>query len=254
MTQMASAIRGDEKASIAFSDLRDMLRTVTRTTLQTLVLINSCESGSFFPKAFGEKPAEMFYEGHWGIVSSRESELSFAYPLADRKPAGSSFFEAFQEAIVEGKADRVSPEGTKDGYITYFDLVAYMKERVGRLHEGKVTPKMGDLPPGSWDGAFVFATKQDATVVQGQRAAQASKSFGARPFPGQVEHLIVKQAFQGEQILGDDGWMSERSLVNRVVTRGKSLVADCPGSPHCDWLHVYPQSRQKFDCRNPARL
>jgi Caspase domain len=173
----------DDKNSISFSSLREWFDSIVQSAHQSLILINSCESGSFFaPARLGrDLPDDVNHPGHWVIAATRDSQSALAGPRADITK-GTLFYEVLYEGIVEKKAARTR----SDKYITYWDLVDYMKTQIALRSDRSMTPTPGGLVRAGWSGAFVFspattcrARKPNECLKTGPRWAK-SASFGGK--------------------------------------------------------------------------
>lgn len=147
----------DRQNSVSLAELKSWLEPAIRDSFQLLILINSCHSGAFFSN-FGAARVEAKKRGSHAITASSGAEKAFSEP---GKP-GSIFFNAFLEAVVDGRAP-----GSGD-VVTVNELYTYIRERVISVHQAQ-NPRMGELKPGE-PGGYFFAIKS-RPMLQSQSSA-----------------------------------------------------------------------------------
>jgi TPR repeat protein len=154
----ASGLR-DPDNRIDLPGLRRMLNPDITAAEKALVLINSCQSGSFFSgKSFGYNPLAPGERGAHAILASRSNQQSFQ--LTQVGP-GSVFFEKVFAGL-SGSAD-TSPA---DGVVTYHELYNYLRSQVGQATQGNQVPVDGDLLPSGSIGEFFFLNRNRQVKLQ----------------------------------------------------------------------------------------
>jgi N-acetyl-anhydromuramyl-L-alanine amidase AmpD len=126
------------------------------------------------------------------------------------------FYDVLYDGIANGQAARINEKGKRDSFVSFFEFASYMRREISERSNHKMFPTPGALPPGGWQGAFVFATTRDATAGDAEVANERWKKLGGRKFDGQVTYVINRTAFIDEEIINGDGWFGKGTLVNRV--------------------------------------
>jgi N-acetyl-anhydromuramyl-L-alanine amidase AmpD len=222
----------DATNSISFEKLRHWLHPLTAIAHQTLVLINACESGSFFAaRVMGVRdastPEDMFYPGHWVLTASRDTQSALGARFGDTTH-GTLFYEVFYDAIARAQAARINNNGEREKFVNFFDFTSYMRSEISRKSGGRMFPTPGALEPGGWAGAFVFTISNTPTIADARTANTQWKVLGARQFRGQITYLLDPVSFNSADIIGDNGWFDQGTLVNRVETSSRRPRTQAP--------------------------
>lgn len=149
----------DPDNRIDLPGLRRMLNPDITAAEKALVLINSCQSGSFFSgKSFGYNPLGPGERGAHAVLASRSNQQSFQLTLVG---PGSVFFEKVFAGL-SGAAD-TSPA---DGVVTYHELYNYLRSQIGQATQGNQVPVDGDLLPNGSVGEFFFLNRKRQVQLQ----------------------------------------------------------------------------------------
>jgi len=163
----------DDYNSVDLAEVRLWLGEILDNAFQSLVLINSCYSGSFFNAPFGKaSEALMSKPGAHAITASGSQESA----MDDKFGNGSIFFDAFLEAVRDGRAKTYSTD-----IITVNELFTYITDRIANAPASQ-TPRSASLRP--WlPGGYFFPLKAPSeftksNMEKAQPPAGPTTSFG----------------------------------------------------------------------------
>ncbi|MEP1779747.1 caspase family protein [Reichenbachiella sp.] len=194
----------DKVNAIDLSILRSMLNQVVPIAMHSLVLVNSCYSGSFLAGQSFDPQSYLNRPGAHAITASSIDEKAFAMPNIG---SGSVFFEFFLNGI-KGDADLFPKEGG-DGIITFGELSDYMKQNIITVTKGKSTPQSGSLKLES-KGSFFFVIDQIEDINDIETLVDWE---GTRIFGGDV---LLDEEFK--ILLGGDGSKKD-SIIHEVTNK-----------------------------------
>lgn len=170
----------DTSNSVPMAVLRTLLLSTTDVATRSLVLINSCYSGSFFArKSYTVTVPDLKARGAHAIVASRSSQKSFQQTEVG---PGSVFFEKVLEGL-GGAADR-SPA---DGVVTYHELDNYLLEQIPRVTGNLQKPMEGDIGRTASEGEFFFLNR----AVQVRNYAAPAWNTRAVAFGSYANDLLL---------------------------------------------------------------
>jgi formylglycine-generating enzyme required for sulfatase activity len=160
----------DKVHAIDLSVVRVFVNNVVKNGHQVLVLLNSCYSGAFLERAFGDKelPLEATEPGAHVITAGEANQLTWAI---DKYGTGSVFYEKLFAGL-NGLAD-----ANRDGVVTFDELTLYLKREVALATSGKQIPKAGDISRDGSNGSFFFLNRKkqvDAKSVPEWKGGAAS--------------------------------------------------------------------------------
>jgi hypothetical protein len=175
----------DRAHSINLANLKVLIDDIGPDAFQVLVLLNSCNSGSFLKRHFGAGHYEPKYSGAYAITGGTTKELTWSYPDVG---SGSVFFEKFFAGL-GGVADTFPNTPTKigDGIITVDELYSYLRQEVQLVTNNAQTPQWGDISANGSSGSFFFLSRQpriDAGLISDWTSSTsqvASTSMGKPP-------------------------------------------------------------------------
>ena len=172
--------------------VKTLVDEVVQAAYHSLVLLNSCHSGAFLLRTFGNDMSALpIHPGAHAITGGGTTEPTWV--STTRPNPGSVFFEKVFSGL-SGEAD-VLPLGG-DGIITAYELAAYVRSEVSRATDQVQNPQLGDISRGGSRGSFFFLSPDRfrEAVVSGRVAEEVTRSFGfvaATETAAEVDEILV---------------------------------------------------------------
>ncbi|CAK8711227.1 hypothetical protein KKHLCK_00220 [Candidatus Electrothrix laxa] len=167
----------DKGHALHINVLKVYIDEVVAAGHQVLVLLNSCHSGTFLKRPYGEVVLLPKYRGAHAITAGGPSELAWHI---DEVGSGSIFYEKLLAGI-SGIADV-----EKDGIVTACELHSYLKREIQMVTDQGQNPQMGDISLHGSLGEFFFLNR-DTSLVQQKRV----KISGGTSMGISVEEVVV---------------------------------------------------------------
>ncbi len=170
----------DKENSINLSVLKLYINDVITSAHHTLVLLNSCYSGSFLKRSFGENILIPKNPGAHAITAGGSAELSWHYPELGK---GSVFFEK-TIAGLEGVADN-----NLNGIITSFELASYLRNEIQSSTDQDQNPHFGDISSNGSSGEFFFFNKN---LLQESKSKEIIDDDKRKSFGNLAQNLLIQ--------------------------------------------------------------
>ncbi len=122
------------------------------------MLLNSCFSGTFLRRSFGNDTLFPQYPGAHAITAGGSGEKAWH---DGKLGTGSVFFEKILAGL-DGKADRESNGRKPDGIITAHELGSYLIDEIRLFTNQGQNPQMGDISLHGSRGEFFFSEQRNA--------------------------------------------------------------------------------------------
>jgi hypothetical protein len=142
----------DRFHSLNLFNLRNFIEIDRPLAQHTLALLNTCNSGAFLDRPYGENKFDLYGTGAHAITAGTVDQLVWSYPKVG---TGSLLFEKLFAAL-DGRANKTNKEGQNTGLVTVGELFRYLSDQIAETTKKKQTPKWGDLDPDGSKGSFYF--------------------------------------------------------------------------------------------------
>lgn len=140
----------DKSNAINTQVLKTYVDEVTTAAHHTLVLLNSCYSGSFLRRQLGGSSIPK-YPGAHAITAGGANETAFHDPLLG---TGSVFVEKLLAGL-NGIAD-----ANHDGIVLYSEIASYLRAEVSIFTDQHQNPHFGDISRDGSSGEFFFLNRR----------------------------------------------------------------------------------------------
>jgi caspase domain-containing protein len=153
----------DRSHSIDLAQLKIAVQKSASKALNALVLINSCQGGTFLLNGlpFGQPRLVVAKPGAHAITAGAKGQFTYGSTVAGR---GSYFFEEVLKGL-DGRADT-----SDSGLITADQLFTYVRSEVQQDTEGVQDPQFGDIEPHGSEGSFFFMRPVKSTKHESSSA------------------------------------------------------------------------------------
>jgi TPR repeat protein len=205
----------DKDNAINLLILKVYIDEVVSAGHHVLVLINSCYSGAFLKRTFGERTFIPKYPGAHAITAGGSGELAWHDP---EMGTGSVFYEKIIAGI-SGIADT-----EPNGIITAFELASYLRREIQVFTDQLQNPQVGDISKHGSQGEFFFLNREkqvaqrivpelepDRRTAMGIDAEKLLKQ--GKEYYGAEQYHLALPLFQQSADLGNSsamvflGWM-----------------------------------------------
>lgn len=161
----------DKGRAIHVNVLKVYIDEVVAAGHQVLVLLNSCHSGTFLKRSYGDVVLLPKYPGAHAITAGGPSELAWHI---DEVGSGSIFYEKLLAGI-SGIAD-----AEKDGIVTGNELYSYLRREIQMVTDQGQNPQMGDISQHGSRGEFFFLNRETPLVQQERVRVSGGTRFGEK--------------------------------------------------------------------------
>jgi hypothetical protein len=184
----------DRRRAIKVDVLKDYIDEVVATGHHVLVLLNSCYSGTFLRRSFGNNRLFPQYPGAHAITAGGSNEPAWH----DGKLGPGSVFYEKVLAGLEGWADRAVGDNKPDGIITAHELGSYLIDEIRLFTKQDQNPQMGDISLHGSRGEFFFLNRETPLVQQEGVTVSGGTRFGERGEVPQKDRTIGQYIDHGD--------------------------------------------------------
>ncbi|MCI5137401.1 MAG: DUF1566 domain-containing protein [Candidatus Electrothrix sp. AR1] len=184
---------GDKGHAIHVNVLKVYIDEVVAAGHQVLVLLNSCHSGTFLKRSYGDVVLLPKYPGAHAITAGGPSELAWHIKEVG---SGSIFYEKLLAGI-SGIAD-----AEKDGIVTGNELYSYLRREIQMVTDQGQNPQMGDISLHGSRGEFFFLNRDTPLVQQeGVKVSGGTRMGGsAQETRGKLSYVDAPDASAQQKV------------------------------------------------------
>ena len=201
----------DKGHAIHVNVLKVYIDEVVAAGHQVLVLLNSCHSGTFLKRPYGDMVLLPKYPGAHAITAGGPSELAWHIKEVG---SGSIFYEKLLAGI-SGIAD-----AEKDGIVTGNELYSYLRREIQMVTNQGQNPQMGDISLHGSRGEFFFLNR-NTPLVQQERV----KIAGGTRMGGSVQNASYAQQ-KVDQRSAAAAFSQQDRRIGQYIDHGDGTVTD----------------------------